>query len=114
MIKASFILFIYKQFLSRFVFVLIKVSAPFLWMTYTLKKRDQLKILGFPVKVDSVAQQREQHHTALPKQGPNFPLTSSGHALKNNDRRRSQDVASEYILKEIYFTPQNEKKGVGN
>lgn len=63
------------------------------------------------MKVDSVAQQREQHHTALPKQGPNFPLTSSGHALKNNDRRRSQDVASEYILKEIYFTPQNEKKG---
>lgn len=66
------------------------------------------------MKVDSVAQQREQHHAALPKQGPNFPLNSSGHALKNNDRRRSQDVASEYILKEIYFTPQNEKKGVGN
>lgn len=41
------------------------------------------------------------------KQGPNFPLTSRGHTSKNNDRLQSQDVASEYILKEIYFTPQN-------
>lgn len=47
--------------------------------------------------------------TELLKQGPNFPLTSRGHMLKNNDRLQSQDVASEYILKEIYFTPQNKK-----
>lgn len=43
--------------------------------------------------------------------GSNFPpLTFRGHTLKNNDRLQSQDVASEYILKEIYFTPQNKTK----
>lgn len=58
------------------------------------------------------------HHTSrsaldltelLLKQGPNFLLTFRGHTLKNNDRLQSRDMASEYILKEIYFTPQNKK-----
>lgn len=48
------------------------------------------------------------------KKWPNLPLTSRGRKLNNNDRLQSQDVASEYILKEIYFTPQNKKgKGLG-
>lgn len=32
---------------------------------------------------------------------------------KNNDRLQNQDLASEYILKEIYFTPQNKKERIG-
>lgn len=51
-----------------------------------------------------------QYSTLHLKQGPTcFPLTSIGHKLKN-DRLQSQDMASEYILKEIYFTPQNKKR----
>lgn len=38
-----------------------------------------------------------------------FALTERTY-ITNNDRRQSQDVASEYILKEIYFTPQNKKR----
>lgn len=46
------------------------------------------------------------------KQGPNFHPNwlLEDKRLKNNDRLQSQDVASEYILKEIYFTPQNKNK----
>ena len=67
----------------------------------------------------SVEQQRiyaAQIHCGSHKEtGVQFPTDFSRTYIENNDRRQCQDLASEYILKEIYFTPQNKqtKKKIG-